>query len=120
MKPSLTIRFSGMARSEALEDAIRSHVDHLGRLCSELIACRATVSKESRHGLPGGPFSVQLDVTLPGRELVVSHAHEHDAYIALGDAFVAMKRRLEDTVQIRRGEVKQHAAPAPTGGADGA
>jgi ribosomal subunit interface protein len=117
MKPSLTIHFAGMTRSDALEDAIRSRVEHLGRFCSELMACGVTVAKESRHGQPGGFFSARVDVALPGRQLVVSHAHEHDAYIALGDAFDAMKRRLEDTAEIRRGEVKQHAARAAIGGA---
>ncbi|SCK27787.1 ribosomal subunit interface protein [Variovorax sp. HW608] len=110
MNLPFAIQFDGIARSDAVEDLARSRVEHLKRYFADLTACHVTISKESQHGQPGGFFSARVAVTLPGRELIVSHAHEHDAHIALRDAFDAIRRRLEDSQQIRRGEVKHHAA----------
>ncbi|MBO9648786.1 MAG: ribosome-associated translation inhibitor RaiA [Variovorax sp.] len=110
MKLAFTLQFDGIARSDAVEDFARSRVEYLERHFADLTSCRVTLSRESRHGQTGGEFfSARLAMTLPGRELIVSHAHEHDACIALRDAFDAINRRLEDSQQIRRGRVKHHA-----------
>ncbi len=118
MNLPFTIQFDGVARSSAVEDFARSRAEHLERHFTDLMACRVTLSRESRHGQAGGFFSARVAMTLPGRELVVSHAHEHDAHIALRDAFDAIRRRLEDGQQIRRGKVKTHAEPAAGTGDD--
>ncbi|WP_157730593.1 HPF/RaiA family ribosome-associated protein [Variovorax sp. HW608] len=118
MNPPPIIQFDGIPRSQAAEEFVRSRVSQLERHFADLMGCRVTLSKESRHGQPGGFFSARVAVTLPGRELTVSHAHEEDAHIALRDAFDAIRRRLEDGQQIRRGEVKHHAAVAHRDGED--
>jgi hypothetical protein len=56
-------------------------------------------------------------VTVPGALIVVHRAHaEHashiDPYVALRDAFVAMRRKLRDHERIQRGETKAHATPS--------
>lgn len=112
MNLTFAIQFDSIARSDAVEDFARSRADYLERHFSDLTGCRVTLSRESRHGQTGGFFSARVAMTLPGRELIVSHAHEHDAYIALRDAFDAVNRRLEDSEQIRRGRVKHHATLA--------
>lgn len=109
MNLPFAIQFDGVARSDAVEDFARSRVDYLERHFTDLTGCRVTISREARQGQTGGFFSARVAMTLPGRELIVSHAHEHDAYIALRDAFDAINRRLEDSQQIRRGRVKHHA-----------
>lgn len=109
MNLPFTLQFDGLAHSDAVEDLARSRVEHLERHFADLTACRVAISRESRHGQAGGFFSARVAMTLPGRELIVSHAHEHDAYIALRDAFDAVSRRLEDSEQVRRGRVKTHA-----------
>ena len=109
MKLPVPIHFAGIARSEALEAAIHARAAHLDHLCPGIITCRASVSEEAGNAQQRRSFSVRLDVTLPSQEIVVTHVHEQDVYVALRDAFDAMKRRVEDATQIRRGEVKQHA-----------
>jgi cold shock CspA family protein len=55
----------------------------------------------------------------PGGEVVVSrepsahHAHE-DVYVAVRDAFKAVRRQMQDRQRLRRGDVKPHAE-APHG-----
>jgi hypothetical protein len=46
----------------------------------------------------------------PGADDVVVRAESTDVYLAITDAFLAARRRLHDLAQMRRGEVKRHAA----------
>jgi hypothetical protein len=59
---------------------------------------------------PGRLFSVRIDVTLPGHELAINRVQDEDAYVALRDAFDAARRKVDESMRIRRGEVKQHNA----------
>ncbi|MEJ8837297.1 HPF/RaiA family ribosome-associated protein [Ramlibacter sp. AN1133] len=112
MKLPLDLRFIGMAPSQALEDAVKGKVAQLDRLGSDVIACRVTIEQEHKHAQQGRPFAVRIDVTLPGQQVAVNRVQDEDAYVALRDAFDAARRQVEETVRIRRGEVKQHAGDA--------
>jgi cold shock CspA family protein len=52
-----------------------------------------------------------LDVTLPGHELTVNRVEHEDVYVALREAFDDMRRQVEDTVRLLRGQEKQHPVP---------
>ena len=68
---------------------------------------RVVVELEEQHRRQGKPFGVRIELTLPGRELVVNRVRNEDAYVALRDAFDDMKRRIEDTVRRRRDAQRQ-------------
>lgn len=73
------------------------------------------VEAQHRHHQAGNLYHARIDITVPGKELVVSREpHEHhshaDAYVAIRDAFNAARRQLESYVRQRRREVKVHAA----------
>jgi ribosomal subunit interface protein len=108
MRSPLQISFHGMERSDALEAAVREKAQHLGHFSSDITSCRVVVDAPQKHRHQGRPFSVRIDLTLPGHELVVDRVHDEDVYVALRDAFDEMKRQLEDAVRQRRGEQKQH------------
>ena len=118
MKLPLDLRFVGMAPSPALEADVHARVAHVDRFCPDILAWRITIEQEARHQHRGRPFAVRIDVTLPGQELAVSHVHDEDVHIALREAFDAARRKVEDAVRIRRGDVKQHASP-PMPGSEG-
>jgi len=117
MKKPLDLRFIGMAPSPALEEAVQARVAQLERSGAELVACRVTIEQEHKHQSQGRPFSVRIDLTLPGQELAFNRVQHEDAYVAVRDAFDAARRRLDETLRIRRGEVKQKA-PAPGAGGE--
>ena len=77
------------------------------------MSCRVVVEEPHRHHHQGNLFSVKIDVTLPGHEVVASkqsgqdHSHE-DAYVVIRDAFDAVRRQIEDFVRKQRGDVKIH------------
>lgn len=109
MKAPVQIVFHGLERSEALEGAVRDKVAYLEHLSGEIMSCRVVVDLEQKHKHQGDPFGVRIDLTLPGRELVVDRVQHEDVHVALRDAFDAMKRQLEDAVRQRRGFEKEHA-----------
>jgi ribosome-associated translation inhibitor RaiA len=109
MKLPLDLRFVGLTRSEAVEASVHARVADLERTCPDLTALRVTIEQEHKHQSRGRPFTVRLDVTLPGQELAVTHVLDEDVYAAVRDAFDAMRRKLEEMTRIRRGEVKRHA-----------
>lgn len=109
MKLPLQIQFHGLESSAALEAHAHDHVRKLEQFAQDITACRVTVEVEQKHQHQGRPFSVHIDLTLPGHELVVNRVQHEDAYIALRDAFDKLRRQLEDAVRRRRGEEKHHA-----------
>jgi ribosome-associated translation inhibitor RaiA/cold shock CspA family protein len=116
MQVPLQITFRHMDPSPALEARIRQRAEELEHFFDRIIACRVTVECQSPRHLQGNVFQVRIDLTVPGREIVVgrdhglNHAHE-DAHVAVRDAFDALRRRLEDHARQGRGGVKLHEVP---------
>jgi cold shock CspA family protein/ribosome-associated translation inhibitor RaiA len=81
--------------------------------------CHVIVEAPHKHGHQGRLYEVHIQLTTPGGELIANrehrerHSHE-DVYVALRDAFRALRRQLEDQERERRQDVKHHE-PGPTG-----
>ncbi|MGH6866650.1 MAG: HPF/RaiA family ribosome-associated protein [Methyloceanibacter sp.] len=116
MQIPLEISFRNMDPSPAVEARIRKKAEKLERFHDRIIGCSVVVEAPHRHHHKGKLYSVRIDISVPGRELVVDrakpadHAHE-DVYVALRDAFEAATRQLEEHSRRIRGDVKTHAAP---------
>ncbi len=116
MQLPLQITFRNMEASPAMEALIREKAEKLDRYHDHIMSCRVMVEARHRRHHKGVIYHVRLDITVPGKEIVISrepeknHAHE-DAYVAIRDAFDAARRRLEDAVRKERAEVKHHQAP---------
>lgn len=95
MKIPLQITLRNIAKSEAVEAAIRKRAAKLARYHRRIVSCRVVVEIPSRHKQQGKEFVVRLDVKVPGSEIVVNHDHSEDLYAALHEAFHAAQRRLE-------------------------
>ena len=118
MQLPLQITFRDMEPSEAVEANIRERAERLERFYDHIMSCRVMVESPHGHHHKGRLFDIRIDVTVPDGELVVNHGHHHkdhsheDVYVAIRDAFAALRRQLEDYVQKRRGKTKTHEAPA--------
>jgi ribosomal subunit interface protein len=116
MQIPLQITFRHMERSDALEAKIREKAEKLDQFADHIMSCRVTVDLEHKHHHQGQLFAVKVDITVPGKEIVIDrrpdqhHSHE-DVYVAMRDAFDAAKRQLEDYVRKQRGKVKTHETP---------
>ena len=117
MKIPLQITFRDMEHSDAVETDIRNHVEKLEQLFPGLImSCRVVAEQHHQHQHQGYLFHVRIDITVPGREIVVSrdpgqhHAHE-DMHVAIRDAFNAARRQLLSHNQKIQREIKTHQTP---------
>jgi ribosomal subunit interface protein len=116
MRLPLQITFRHVEASPKVEERIGECAEELDRFFDQIMSCRVAVECQHRRHQQGNLFRVRLDVTVPGREIVVGRdskprrAHQ-DVYIAIRDAFDAARRQLEDHARIVRGEVKLHAVP---------
>jgi len=116
MQLPLQITFRHMSASPAMENAIKSRAEELDRFHDHIMSCRVVVEPQHRHKIQGNLYRVRIDVTTPGSELVVNreselhHSYE-DAYVAIRDAFDAIRRQLEDLARRQRGKVKSHETP---------
>jgi len=111
MQVPVHIQFLGMAPSDALEASAREHAHKLETFAPDIMSCRVTIELSQKHQHQGRPYSVHIDLTLPGHELVANRDQDGDVYVALRDAFDNMKRQIEEVVRQRRGDEKQHAVP---------
>lgn len=117
---ALHVVFRHMDPSPAVEARIREHVDRLERIYGRITSAQVAVEAPHRHNRQGRLFSVRLNLSTPGRPVVVTHegrlnhAHE-DLYVALRDAFDAAARQLDTHAEKLRGEVKSAAAPQLAG-----
>lgn len=112
----LQITFHGTPPSATVEDKIRRAAEKLERFYNGIISMRVAVSAVQHGQLSGDQFRVRLDVSIPGRELVVNgepgDATTHrDPLVAVRDSFKAMERMLRKSSEERRRDVKHHIAP---------
>ena len=112
MQNALQVTFRDMPASEALEARIREKAAKLEQFHPRITSCRVTVEESHRHHSQGRHFGVRIAIRVPGNEEIVSNMHHHeDPYVALRDAFGAVRRRLEEVARETRGDVKLHDTP---------
>jgi ribosomal subunit interface protein len=109
MQAPLRITFRHIPQSDALESRIRDKRDKLVSVYPEIVSCDATVEQLDRHRQQGRQFRVSIHAHIPGETLAATADHE-DVYVALRDAFTAMRRQLGKAIGTRQDDLK--AAPA--------
>ncbi|MGH8065188.1 MAG: HPF/RaiA family ribosome-associated protein [Candidatus Entotheonellia bacterium] len=107
MQLPLQITARDISLSEAAEVDIRAKAANLDTYYDGIMGCRVVVEGPVRHHRKG-PFTVRIDLSVPGAELVVDRHADADLYVAIRDAFDAARRRLEDYARRQRGAVKSH------------
>ncbi len=129
MNHPLRIAFHNITPSAAVEENIRERIAKLDLICDRITGCRVAVEAPHRHHHKGGAFDVRIEISVPGREIVVHRAlksletadsretdsepafreNRHpsrygahqDIYVAIRDAFDAAARKLENYVGRR-------------------
>lgn len=113
------ISYRDFEPGEELEARVADEIARLERFFDRITSCRVVVEQPHRRRRSGNPYHVRIDVTVPGRELVVSRdpgddEARKDPVVAVEEAFAAMQRQLEDHAREIRGETKR-----PEGNATG-
>lgn len=107
MQIPVDITYKEMEPTDALSARIHDWVAKLERVYDRITRCEVLIETPHRHHRQGRAYHVRVRLTVPGgKELVASHdpgpagAHE-DAYVAVRDAFTAVRRQLDDYVRTR-------------------
>jgi len=137
MTTPLKITFRNMAPSEAIEKHVREKAAKLESFCERIISCRVIVEAPHRHHHKGKAYQVRIDLSVPGREIVINraptrlsavkaadgpesekdwvenhrpskHGAHEDVYVAIRDAFSAAGRKLQDHMRRLSAGVKTH------------
>ena len=86
------IRFRRMEPAPHVEEAIGKHLDRLQQFHKRITSCSVVVEAPHRHSRKGEVHHVRIDISVPGREIVVgrepeeNHAHQ-DVLVAVRDGF---------------------------------
>jgi ribosomal subunit interface protein len=104
----LQITIRNIPSSLALENYIREKSEKLSRIYSRITSCRVVVDLPKKHLHRGKLYNAHIDITVPGKELVVTRKYNADVYVALRDAFNAIERQLEQHADKRHGCIKTH------------
>lgn len=117
MSIPLDVSFRDIEPSPAIEARIREKAEKLERFFDRAVSCKVVVAARNKHQHKGRLYNVSIHLAVPGEDLMIGHEHKldhahEDVYVAIRDAFDALKRRLQDRVRLQRGDVKSHAVPA--------
>lgn len=111
MQTPLQISWEHIDSSEFIEGRIRREVAALERLFGRITSCRVAVEGRSHRQNKGGLYAVRIQLALPGckeidatRTPPSNQSHEN-AYVAVRDAFQAVKRQLRDRLAARADSV---------------
>lgn len=116
MELPLEISYRDFPKSDALDAVIREKAGKLDQYYEKIMACRVVVEQPHHHHRHGNLFHIRIDLTVPGKEIVVrrdppEHQAHEDPYVTVNDAFDAMRRQLQDYARQQRGDVKHHEEP---------
>lgn len=113
MKTELQITWERMHASDFMRRRIEREVAGLEKTFGRITSCKVFVEGPGHRQHKGGLYAVRALLELPGgKEISASrnppqaHAHE-DAYVAIRDAFDALKRQLREQVRAWRDETRQ-------------
>ncbi len=107
------IIWQNLTPSAEIEAKIRKHITKLAKFFNRLSNCRVVIEVPHRHHHQGNIYHVQINLTVPGSELVVNRqplaqqTHE-DLHVAIGDAFENAEGQLKDYTQRQRSKIKTH------------
>jgi len=117
----IQITFRHVARTEEIEEEIRSRARKLETFYSPITSCRVLVEVPPRRSLETpSPFHVRIELTVPGGEIVVKRAPAlypkerstgaKHLNVAIHEAFDTARRRLQEHARQKRAAAKAHLA----------
>jgi len=135
MKLPVQITFRNLEPSPVVEEWVRAEAKKLETFYDRIMSCRVAVEIPHRHHRKGKQCHVRIDLTLPGKEVVIKREPaassrsrmtkaalagkaskgepHHDLRLVIHDAFKAAGRRVQDFARLHRGEVKNHRRALP-------
>lgn len=114
MEIPLQITTRNIELSEPTKEDLKRRAEKLDTFFPRIMRCRVTVEVPHRYKkqeLNAVEYNIRIDMTVPGKEIVIKNRPSKDLDIAIREAFDAAQRKLEDYATILRGDVKRHETP---------
>lgn len=110
----IDVVFDRMNTPDALRARIERRARQLARFARDVADCHVTVRACERHHRSGNRYNQHTRVTLHGHTIdggqtPTRDLSHDDPYVAVTHTFDSLRRRIEDHVRRRRGDVKAHA-----------
>lgn len=118
MDVPVEIAYRHLESSDAVENRIHEHIDKLKQVFDRLVSCRVTVELVAGHR-KGRRFVVTVEANVPGKAHFMGHSsndeeHMHDdVYLAIRDAFNAVRRQLKDYSEKTRADKRGNDTGTP-------
>jgi ribosomal subunit interface protein len=112
MKP-LQITFHNVESSPALRGYVEQRAEKLEKFFDRITSCRVAVHAPHQHHQHGNHWQINVEVSVPGAEIVVNRSPDQgnartDPYAAVDLAFDEALRQLKSYAQKHRGDVTRH------------
>jgi cold shock CspA family protein len=107
MRLPLEIVIRNVVLSAPLRAEIEERAGKLDQFYDRIMRCRVTAEGPGRHHRKGF-FTLRLDITVPGKKIVVARQAGEEPREAIREAFDAAGRRIEDHIRRARHFVKTH------------
>ncbi|HWU85276.1 MAG TPA: HPF/RaiA family ribosome-associated protein [Rhodocyclaceae bacterium] len=109
---NIQIEFNGLPHSLTVEEHIRAKAAQLEELNAGALDCRVSVEAPHKRRSQGRAYNLRINLHVPGDEIVVNHDSDEDIYVALRNAFAAVRRQLQTYAERQRGAIKHHEMQA--------
>jgi ribosomal subunit interface protein len=117
MAAAVQITFRDMSPSDAVSAHVERRAEKLETFFHRMVKCHVVVEEPHRHSRQGKKFHVEIDMHVPGRELVISKNPDNckeDLHVAIDEAFNDAERVLESYARQLQPDTKTHVK-APQG-----
>jgi ribosome-associated translation inhibitor RaiA len=101
------ITFHELEQSDSVEASIQRWVARIEPLHGRIRSCHVFVEQPHRRHRNGREFEVHVRLDVPGLEIAASRNHSEDIYVAIADAFRAVRRQLLEQTAMRTGHGRQ-------------
>jgi ribosomal subunit interface protein len=108
MKQPLEISARDVRINDETEELIRDKATKLDRFYDQIVGCRVKVEMPHRSQRSGMMYSVRIELTVPGSELIVKREPNEDLHAAIVNSFETAQRRIKEYAEKQRGNVKTH------------
>jgi ribosomal subunit interface protein len=114
MAAAVQITFRDMTTSEAVQSHVERRAEKLETFFHRMVSCHVVVTEPHRHKRQGKKFHVEIEMNVPGRQLVISRNPENvqeNLHAAIDIAFDDAERVLEDYARQLKPYAKSHQKP---------
>jgi ribosomal subunit interface protein len=108
MQVPMQVTFRDVKHSPDVDSHIREKSEKLSQYLDNIISCQVVIEYASKHKQTGNLYNARIIINVPGHELVSTHNHDENMYVAIRDAFDDIARQLEGHSEIIHRKVKHH------------